>query len=538
MVEPPVSGADIRTFLFADIRGYTRFTQQHGDDAASALTNRFAEIVGDLLPRYDGKLVEARGDEVLCVFGSARQAIRASVEIQRSLRTPQGGETVFPLGVGMGLDAGEAVPTGNGYRGAALNVAARLCSAAGPGQILATETITQLARRVDGARYLPPRVMRLKGLDAPVRVVEVAAERPLPPVPPAPRRPEQRGWLIPSCIAAAVLLLALAGAVFWIRSSSSTISIQPGSVVTIDAHTGNILNDYAVPVGPQPAPLIAGNRALWTYNANRRTLVRIDPAHHRAVERGIGVAATDLAVGAGYEWIADGVNNKLFQLQWQSGLPTTPVKFPHTTFQLATGSSLRPSESGQVTIHDGVVWATVQGTGWPHTVVAIRASDFKQLHEYQVPEYTSQIGDVESGPAGVWMENRTSGPNSGKAALAALTPTRSRPQYVSQGNYLQQGVAVSRTKVWFAGGTSPVIAELDPSPPYAWVPVDTPHPVTAIAAGPAGIWAATSNPGTVYQINPNNQHITRTVKVDGYVTGLAVGTHNVWVLVQSNPVTA
>jgi class 3 adenylate cyclase len=31
----PVSVADIRTFLFADMRGYTRFTQEHGDDAAS-----------------------------------------------------------------------------------------------------------------------------------------------------------------------------------------------------------------------------------------------------------------------------------------------------------------------------------------------------------------------------------------------------------------------------------------------------------------------------------------------------------------------
>lgn len=343
---------------------------------------------------------------------------------------------------------------------------------------------------------------------------------------------------MPACGGAAALLLALAGAVLWIRSSPSTISIRPGSVVTIDAHTGNIVDDLTVPVGSQPAPLIAGDGALWTYNANRQTLVRIAPGTHHAVERGIGVVATDIAVGAGYEWVADGVNNKLFQLQWQSGLPPTRVKFPPTTFHLNTASNFRPSESGQVTVHGGVVWATVQGTGWPHTVVAIRASDFRQLHKYQVPEYTSQIGDVESGPAGVWMENRTSGGNSGEAALAALAPTRSPPQAVSQGNYLQQGVAVSRTKVWFAGGVSRVVAELDPSPPYPWVPVDTPYPVTAIAAGPAGIWAATSNPGTVYQINPNNQHLTRTVKVNGYVTGIAVGTHNVWVLVQSNPVTA
>ena len=37
-------------------------------------------------------------------------------------------------GVGIGLDAGEAIPVSDGYRGGALNLAARLCSLAGPGQ--------------------------------------------------------------------------------------------------------------------------------------------------------------------------------------------------------------------------------------------------------------------------------------------------------------------------------------------------------------------------------------------------------------------
>ena len=41
----PISGADIRTFLFADMRGYTRYTQEHGDDAASGLAGRFADLV-------------------------------------------------------------------------------------------------------------------------------------------------------------------------------------------------------------------------------------------------------------------------------------------------------------------------------------------------------------------------------------------------------------------------------------------------------------------------------------------------------------
>ena len=119
--------AHIRTFLIADVRGYTRFTQEHGDEAASELAAGFAGIVRSTVPEFAGELLELRGDEALCVFGSARQALRASVEVQRRLRTASDNRPAFPLGVGVGLDAGEAVPTEGGYRGAALNVAARLC---------------------------------------------------------------------------------------------------------------------------------------------------------------------------------------------------------------------------------------------------------------------------------------------------------------------------------------------------------------------------------------------------------------------------
>jgi hypothetical protein len=308
-------------------------------------------------------------------------------------------------------------------------------------------------------------------------------------------------------------------------------------VVAIDAGTGTIRDDFAVPVGSAPAPLVAGGGALWTYNAKRQTLIRIDPRHRHAEERGIGVAPTDVAVGAGYQWIADGVDNKLFQLQWASGTSASPVRLPPTTWTQNL-EGLRPSESGQVTVLGHVVWATSQGTEWPQTVVAIRASDLHRLHKYHVSEITRQIGDLESGPAGVWMENRVGGGNSGKAALVALTPSLGPPQYVSQGNYLQQGVAVSRTSVWFAGGTTRTVAELEPNAQNLWLPVVTPYPVTAIAAGPAGVWAATSDRGIVYQFNPANQRIVHTVKVGGYVTGIAVGEHRVWVLVQSTPVAA
>ena len=59
-VESPVSGTDIRTFLFADMRGYTAYTQANGDEAASSLADRFADLARDTVPQFEGELLELR----------------------------------------------------------------------------------------------------------------------------------------------------------------------------------------------------------------------------------------------------------------------------------------------------------------------------------------------------------------------------------------------------------------------------------------------------------------------------------------------
>src|SRR5919109_5468262 len=74
--------ADVRTFLIADVRGYTRFTQEHGDEEAGRLAAVFAELARETVVACGGELIELRGDEALCVFGSARQAVRAAIELQ------------------------------------------------------------------------------------------------------------------------------------------------------------------------------------------------------------------------------------------------------------------------------------------------------------------------------------------------------------------------------------------------------------------------------------------------------------------------
>jgi class 3 adenylate cyclase len=222
--------ADVRTFLIADVRGYTRFTQEHGDEEAAELAARFAELTGKVVAAGGGQVLELRGDEALSVFSSARKALRAAVELQRSFRERKDGQPTFPLGIGIGLDAGEAVPVGEGYRGTALNRAARLCS---------------LAARLDGIRFEPRRPVRLKGIDGPVRLIEVVSEEELPPVPQAPApglaaRVRRRRVLLPLAVGSALVVTAVVLAL--IRISGGDDALVVGNAVAAIDPAGGVLS--------------------------------------------------------------------------------------------------------------------------------------------------------------------------------------------------------------------------------------------------------------------------------------------------------
>jgi class 3 adenylate cyclase len=170
------TGGAIRTFLIADVRGYTVFTAERGDEAAARLAARFAQVAREGVAARGGEVIELRGDEALAVFDSARQAIRAAVDLQRRFVDETVADPSFPLAVGIGLDAGEAVPVGDGFRGGALNLAARLCGLAGPAEILASREVVHLARKVEGVTFADRGPVNLKGLADPVHVLRLRAE--------------------------------------------------------------------------------------------------------------------------------------------------------------------------------------------------------------------------------------------------------------------------------------------------------------------------------------------------------------------------
>jgi class 3 adenylate cyclase len=167
----------IRSFLIADIRGYSRYTDEFGDEAAARLAARFVELITEGVETHGGEVVEIRGDEALAVFTSARQAIRSAVYLQGLFSEEAATDHDLPLRVGMGIDSGEAVSLEDGgFRGAALNVAARLCGRAHGGEVIVSEATYRLAGRMEGLTFSDRGRVHLKNIADPIHILQVYNE--------------------------------------------------------------------------------------------------------------------------------------------------------------------------------------------------------------------------------------------------------------------------------------------------------------------------------------------------------------------------
>jgi WD40 repeat protein/class 3 adenylate cyclase len=167
-------------FLIADLRGYTRFTHEYGDEAGARLASRFAALGRAAVEERAGRVMGVRGDEVIAVFSSARQALGAAIALQARCAAEASAD--LPLRAGVGLDAGEPVQLEEDFLGEAINVAARLCALAEAGEVLATQTVTSLARRIEGLVYEERPPVALKGLGGAVRLCAVHRAEDAPPL--------------------------------------------------------------------------------------------------------------------------------------------------------------------------------------------------------------------------------------------------------------------------------------------------------------------------------------------------------------------
>jgi class 3 adenylate cyclase len=157
-----------RGFLFADLRGYSRFTEEHGDHAAAELIRRFRDLVRAEITAFHGAEIRTEGDSFYVVFGSVSEAVQAGLAIRDAAARSSTDTPGAPIRVGIGIHAGEATDGDLGIVSSAVNIAARVCSVAEPGEVLVTDTVRSLTRGFLAVEFRPRGRRRLKGIREPV----------------------------------------------------------------------------------------------------------------------------------------------------------------------------------------------------------------------------------------------------------------------------------------------------------------------------------------------------------------------------------
>lgn len=141
----PISESPFRAIMFVDMVSSTDITKALGDTKALALVHRYRDVVRKALVDNEGREVDRAGDGFLTSFRSAYTASVCAVEIQGQLFLDnEAREDEVILQARIGIGAGEPVQDGDALFGSTVNLAARICSFGGPGQIIAAKVVKEL----------------------------------------------------------------------------------------------------------------------------------------------------------------------------------------------------------------------------------------------------------------------------------------------------------------------------------------------------------------------------------------------------------
>ncbi len=153
--EGPLGGAEVATgVLFADIRGYTSYSESRAAEEVARLLNRFYSLATRLIADQDGVIDKLVGDQVMALWlpGFAgrdtylKKMVDCAEALLRAVGYP-GGEPWLPLGLGVDHGVAFVGNVGEGEvkdftaLGDVVNTAARLQAAARPGQIVMSERV-------------------------------------------------------------------------------------------------------------------------------------------------------------------------------------------------------------------------------------------------------------------------------------------------------------------------------------------------------------------------------------------------------------
>jgi adenylate cyclase len=162
--ESDIESGRVRVAIaFADLAGYTRFTEEEGEEEALSLVERFVEGVTNTLPD-DARVVKTIGDEVMVVGNDVQALVDWAVGFVGLFE-----ERPAPR---IGIHWGTTLYRDGDYFGRDINLASRVVARARGGEVLVTDSVTEAVR---GAHLVFEGIgqVKLKGFDEPRQLCRV-----------------------------------------------------------------------------------------------------------------------------------------------------------------------------------------------------------------------------------------------------------------------------------------------------------------------------------------------------------------------------
>jgi class 3 adenylate cyclase len=127
----------LASVLFTDIVGSTRRAAELGDSEWRLLLNRHDSLAERQVERHGGRLIKIAGDGILATFDGPARSVRCA-------RAICDGAQALAIQVRAGVHIGEVELRGDDIAGLGVNIASRIEAAAQPGEVLVSQTVTDL----------------------------------------------------------------------------------------------------------------------------------------------------------------------------------------------------------------------------------------------------------------------------------------------------------------------------------------------------------------------------------------------------------
>lgn len=234
----------LAAIMFTDIVGYSALTQR--DEAlALELLEEHRKLLRPLFPQYGGTEIKTIGDAFLVEFGSAVQATRCAIEMQKTMTqryaTAPRNEQVQ---IRIGIHLGDIVYRDNDVYGDGVNIASRIEPLADPGGLCVSEDMARQIQNKIKEPVIKIETQQLKNIKQPVEIYKIVfswEKQARSVAPQLPIGPEQKRIWRAGLEAVAVFLIIIAG--WWLFRDTAT-AISEGEIRSIAVlPLGNLMND-------------------------------------------------------------------------------------------------------------------------------------------------------------------------------------------------------------------------------------------------------------------------------------------------------